>query len=204
MPWITAVVPYNAVLEKVERLALFRILDEVGQILTGFSLTVLEERNKNGGKAVREMLDICFLERGWIPEEEGMGDIDWIKRIAIDGVTIAVGVELQVSGRGGGSHLSDIIHLRAGLTEAGDGRIDIGLLVVPTDRLAVYLTDRVEGITKVKGYLKSMKAEDLPLLVLALEHDGPGPALPKQQKRSGAEPKRLAAEDEEPYRPGSN
>ena len=188
MPWITAVVPYNAVLEKIERLGLFSALDEVGRIVTGFDLEILEQRNMNGGAAVRRMLDARFEAGGWIREERGTGDIDWIKRMTGNGTTVAIGLELQVSGRGGGSHLSDIVHLRAGLSEAKDGRIDVGILVVPTDRLAVFLTDRVEGITQVKRYLTQMRADDLPLLVIAIEHDGPGAALPKQPKRPAGIP----------------
>jgi hypothetical protein len=183
VPWITALVPHNAVLEKIERLGLSSVLDEVGRILTGFDLDLLEQRNMNGGAAVRRMLDARFEAGAWIREERGTGDIDWIKRITLNGTTVAVGLELQVSGRGGGSHLSDIVHLRAGLSEAEDGRIDVGILVVPTDRLAVFLTDRVEGITQVRRYLKQMRADDLPLLVVAIEHDGPGAALPKQPKK---------------------
>ena len=186
MPWIAAIVPHDAVWQKAERLGLGGVFDEIGRILTGFDLPVLEVRNANSGKVVREMIDERFdLAGDWAQEERGQGDIDWIKRLTVNGSTLAVGVELQVSGRGGGSHLTDIIHLRAGLAEAEDGRIDIAVMVVPTDRLAYYLTDRVEGVTQVRKYLKQMKAdEDLPLLVVAIEHDGPGLALPKQRKRS--------------------
>jgi hypothetical protein len=42
VPWITTVVAYNAVLAKVERLDLGGVLDEVGQILTGFDLMTEE------------------------------------------------------------------------------------------------------------------------------------------------------------------
>jgi hypothetical protein len=182
VPWITTVVAYDAVLAKVERLDLGGVLDEVGQILTGFDLRVREERDANGGAAVRRMLDARFGDADWLCEERGRGDIDWIKRVRINGVAIAVGVELQVSGRGGGSHLTDIIHLRAGLAEPDDGRIDIGILVVPSDRLATFLTDRVEGIAQVRKYLRAMGAEDLPILVIAIEHDEQGLALMKQPK----------------------
>lgn len=187
MPWIAAVVAYNAVIEKIDRLGLWDAIDEVGRILTGFDLRVLEQRNANGGAFVRKVLDGRFRDAGWIGEERGPGDIDWIKRVRAMGSTIAVGLELQVSGRGGGSHLSDIIHLRAGLSEASDGRIDVGMLIVPTDLLAFYLTDRVEGIGQVRKYVRSLNAEDLPLLLVAIEHDGPGPAIPKQRKRSAGD-----------------
>jgi hypothetical protein len=185
VPWITTIVPYDAVWQKAERLGIVELIDEIGRIVTGFDLRVLEKRNDNSGKEVRKVLDERFRKAGgWLKEERGAGDIDWIKRIEVNGSTIAVGVELQVSGRGGGSHLTDIIHLRAGLAESEDGRIDVAVMVVPTDLLAKYLTDRVEGVSQVRKYLRQMKAEDLPLLLIAIEHDGPGQALPKQLKRS--------------------
>ena len=215
MPWIAAVVQHDAVWQKAERLGLVGILDEIGRILTGFELLVLEKRNANGGATLRRMLDERFEQAdGWEKEERGTGDIDWIKRIVANSSTIAVGVELQVSGRGGGSHLTDIIHLRAGLAEADDGRIDLAVMVVPTDRLAYFLTDRVEGVSQVRKYLKQMKAdEDLPLLVVAIAHDGPGAALPKQPKSPAGQAKprgkprsmRLrAAEGGAPYRSESD
>jgi Trk K+ transport system NAD-binding subunit len=53
---------------------------------------------------------------------------------------------------------------------------------VPSDRLATFLTDRVEGIAQVRKYLRAMGAEDLPILVIAIEHDEQGLALMKQPK----------------------
>lgn len=209
MPWITAVVPYNAVLERVGRLGLHDVLDELGRILTGFDLFVSEKKNMNSGAIVRRRLDDRFRAAGWISEERGTGDIDWIRRVTINGTTVAVGLELQVSGRGGGSHLSDIVHLRAGLSEAEDGRIDVGVLVVPSDRLAYFLTDRVEGISQVQRYLRQMQAENLPLLVVAVHHDGPGDVIPKLPKRPAGSPalprrpQRLIAAEPPPPKYGS-
>jgi hypothetical protein len=187
MPKITTLVAYNAVQERIDRLGLAPLIEEVKNIVGGFELRVLEQRDANGGREVRKLIDVRFRQAGWLQEERGRGDIDWIKRETVNGTTVAVGVELQVSGRGGGSHLSDISHLRAGLAEAQDGRIDIGILIVPTDRLAVYLTDRVEGLTQVQRYVRQMSAENLPLLLIAIEHDGPGAALPKQPKKAPGE-----------------
>jgi hypothetical protein len=34
-----------------------------------------------------------------------------------------------------------------------------------------------------KRHIREARAEDLPLVLLALEHDGPAPALKKQAKR---------------------
>ena len=73
MPWITTVVAYDAVLAKVDRLDLLGVLDEVGRILTEFDLRVHEERDANGGAAVRKMLDARFDNADWLCEERGQG-----------------------------------------------------------------------------------------------------------------------------------
>jgi hypothetical protein len=35
-----------------------------------------------------------------------------------------------------------------------------------------------------KRHVREARADDLPLLLIAVEHDGPGPALAKQAKRN--------------------
>jgi hypothetical protein len=62
-------------------------------------------------------------------------------------------VEIQVSARSD-LLIRDVIHLRDSLER---GRIDVGTIVVA-------------------------RAENLPLLLIAIEHDGAGPPLPKQKK----------------------
>ncbi|MBI2160365.1 MAG: hypothetical protein HYU25_08330 [Candidatus Rokubacteria bacterium] len=74
----------------------------------------------------------------------------------------------------------DLIHLRRAVT---DGKIDVAVLVVPSDRLGVFLTDRGPKMADAKRHVREARADDLPLLLIALEHDGAGPALAKQPKR---------------------
>lgn len=38
-------------------------------------------------------------------------------------------------------------------------------------------------MSDAKRHMREARAEDLPLVLIALEHDGPGPALKKQAKR---------------------
>jgi hypothetical protein len=78
----------------------------------------------------------------------------------------------------------DIVHLRRAI-EAG--MIDVGILVVPSDKLSNFLTDRAPCMSDAKRHVGHAKAEDLPLILMALEHDGAGPALAKQKKRQHAE-----------------
>jgi hypothetical protein len=75
----------------------------------------------------------------------------------------------------------DVIHLRKDLTE---GLIDVGPLVVPSDRLGVFLTDRGPRMADAKRHVEAARAEDLPLILIAIEHDGAGAPLPKQAKRA--------------------
>jgi len=74
----------------------------------------------------------------------------------------------------------DVIHLRR---ERAEGRIDISLLIVPGDRLAQFLTDRGPSMADAKRHVSEARAEDLPLILIGVEHDGYGPPLAKQAKR---------------------
>jgi hypothetical protein len=179
LPHIHEEQPYNRALERINRLGLAPLLDELRHILTGFTLRVREEKDANGGAAVRRMLDAQFrVADGW--RGKTSGGIDWRKCLVINGASVCMGVEIQFSARSD-LVVIDIIHLRQALTA---GEIDVGILVLPTDRLSVFLTDRGPSIATAKRHVLAARAEDLPLLLIALEHDGPGPPLAKQGKRS--------------------
>jgi hypothetical protein len=92
---------------------------------------------------------------------------------------VCLGVEVQFSARSD-LVVVDLIHLRKAVT---DGKIDVAVLVVPSDVLGVYLTDRGPKMADAKRHVREARADDLPLLLIALEHDGSGPALAKQPKR---------------------
>jgi hypothetical protein len=179
LPHILEEQPYDGVLERINRLGLIPLLNELRQILTGFTLRVYEQKDANGGAAVRRMIDARFREvEGW--RGKASGGIDWQKCIVISGASLWVGVEIQFSARSD-LVVIDIIHLRQALTA---GEIDVGILVLPTDRLSVFLTDRGPSIATAKRHVLAARAEDLPILLIALEHDGPDPPLEKQGKRS--------------------
>lgn len=178
MPTIVEEANYNGVAQKVERLGLTVLLNELHSVLTGFQLLVLEETDRNGGAAVRRMIDERFdLTGGWTKKQTG--DVDWTKCHVINGTRVCIGAEIQVSARSD-LIVMDIVHLRRAI-EAG--LIDVGVLVVPSDRLSQFLTDRAPCMSDAKRHVGHAKAEDLPLILLAIEHDGPGPPLAKQKKR---------------------
>ena len=177
MPRIVEEHPYDGVLERMDRLGLGSLLDELRAILQGFTLRLREERDANGGAAVRKLIDAQFEHaEGWTKKHTA--DVDWTKCLTVNGTRVCLGVEIQFSARSD-LVVIDLIHLRKALT---DGKIDAAVLVVPSDRLGVFLTDRGPRIADAKRHVREARVDDLPLLAMGLEHDGPGPALAKQVK----------------------
>jgi len=144
-------------------------------LITEFSLLLTEERGANGAAAVREMLDTRFKDiyPNW--KQIKSGGIDWTKCIVRNGAEVCMGVELQISSR---SDLltNDLTHLTRAIEL---GNIDVGIIVVPADRMAYFLTDRCPRFSYAIDHIDRAKAQFSPLLLLSIGHDGPGPALPK-------------------------
>lgn len=178
MPRITERKFFDGTDEKLDRLGLRPIWGELERILTGFDLKVLEEKDTNGGAAVREMLDVRFRNDS-VWANRPTGGIDWTKCHVTNGTTVCLGVEIQFSARSD-LLIVDVNHLRDEITA---GKIDVGVVVVPSDPLAYFLTDRVARYSDAIIAVERARATDLPLAVIALEHDGAGPALKKRSKR---------------------
>jgi hypothetical protein len=179
VPKITDEVPFGGAVEKIARLGLTPLHEELRAILTGFQLLVLEERDANGGAAVRKMIDAEFEARvstGW--KKAQTGAVDWTKCRVINGTSLCVGIEIQVSARSD-LLIIDLVHLRRDLT---GGLIDVGFLVVPNDRLGPFLTDRGPRLADARRMVREARVEDLPIILVGIEHDGPGPFLAKQAK----------------------
>lgn len=170
---------YNGSEEKIKRLGI-SVYAETKDLLAGIPLALHEERDSNSGAAVRELIDAAFEGAGgW--KKAQTGDIDWRKCSKINGTHICVGVEVQVSARSD-LVVIDVMHLRTAI-EKGD--IDLGVLVVPSDRMAVFLTDRAPSFRETVIAIEDrMRADTLPLVVLSVEHDAPGIALPKRIKKA--------------------
>ena len=171
-------VAYDSAIEKAKRLGLTALLDEVRRIVGEFVLLVEERRDANGGAALRELLDERFAAaKDWSKKQTG--GVDWTKCHVMNGISVCVGVEVQVSARSD-MLVMDIEHLRVAMI---DGEIDIGLLVVPSDALSEFMTDRAPCLSDAKRHVRMARAEDLPILLVALTHDGGGPPLTKRTKR---------------------
>lgn len=176
MPKIVEEYYYNGAKERIARLGLAPILEDLRTILTKFPLQVEEKRDTNGGAAVRRVIDERF-PKSW--KNVAAGNIDWTRCHTINGTRVCIGVEIQMSARSD-LLVVDVIHLRGAI----EGEIDVGVLVVPSDRLGVFLTDRGPRMADAKKHVRAARADDLPILLIAIEHDGAGPALAKQAKRS--------------------
>jgi restriction endonuclease BglII len=163
---------------RTERLGLRPLIEEIETILTSFDLRVKEEKDANGGAVLRKIIDKRFEESGGWKKIQS-GGVDWTKCAQSGHVTTCVGVEIQVSARSD-LVIMDLIHLREAI---GAGRIDLGVLLVPSDKLARFLTDRAANMSDAKKHIQASNLGDSPFVLMALEHDGPGDALPKQSKR---------------------
>jgi hypothetical protein len=180
MPKIADRTFFNGTNQKLDRLGLRKLWEDLEALLTSFELLVVEARNSNGGAAVRVMFDDRFRTvGGW--ENRPTGGVDWTKCYTINGTRVCLGIEIQFSARSD-LLIVDVQHLRDEITE---GRLDVGVIVVPSNKLAYFLTDRVARYTDAVKAVERARASDLPLAVIALEHDGPGPALLKRQTRQG-------------------
>jgi hypothetical protein len=180
MPSVAERENYNGGSERINRLGLQGLWEELEGILTGFKLLIEERRDANGGAEVRKLLDARFEKQGgWTKKQ--VGGVDWTKCIERNGTRICLGVEIQFSGRSD-LLIVDIDHLREGITA---GVIDVGVIVTPADTLSVYLTDRGPHFSAATRAIERARATDMPLIVLGLLHDGPGAALEKQRTRQG-------------------
>ncbi len=184
MPGIVEEVYYDGAKKRIERLGLTPLVEEIRIAVSAFELRVKEEVDANGGAAVRKLIDARFEAiGGWT--KKVAGDIDWLKCKQINGTRVCVGVEVQVSARSD-LLVVDMIHLNAAFR---DGRLDVGVLIVPSDRLSRFLTDRGPCISDAKKHAKVARLEDSPLVLFAIEHDGPGESLAKQAKRPSKAPR---------------
>jgi hypothetical protein len=168
---------YNGAKERIQRLGLTPYASLI-QLIEATPLLLLEQKDSNSGAAVRRKLDHAIrASGGWTITVTG--GIDWKKCVEHNGARVCLGVEIQVSARSDLVVL-DLIHLRDAIES---GEIDVGVIVVPSDKTAYFMTDRCPTYREtIRTIEDRSRFETLPLVVVAFEHDGPGDALPKQSK----------------------
>jgi len=168
-------IAYNGAEQRIERLNLRPLVEEVRGILKGLKIRIKEQKHANSGGVLRKLLDSQFEQKGgWT--RRTAGGSDWKKCTEIDDATVCIEVEIQVSARSD-LVVIDIYHLRRSIQR---GEIDLGILIVPTDRLTPFLKSRQPSLRETQRAIEETDAHRIPLLVMAIEHDGPGPALQVQ------------------------
>ena len=175
MAKIISVKAYDGADKKTQRLGLQPLVEEVTRLIESTKFRVREEKRDNGAAAIRELLDATFQAAGdWLPKKSG--DVDWSKCKVVNGTRVCVGVEIQVSAR---SELlyKDILHLKNRIVT---GDIDLGIIVVPSDRLQNFLPDRTPSASYARKVIVEQDADRLPIILMEMEHDGPGPSLGKR------------------------
>lgn len=179
---ITSVIFYDGARQKICKLGLADLFIEVQEILLNTVLLLSETKESNGAAVVREMIDSGFAAGAdWI--KIVAGGMDWKKSIRFNRTAMAaIGVEVQVSARSD-LLVRDIVHLRNSI-DSGD--IEAGVIVVPSDAMQVFLPDRTPCLSDARRYIEEEFKEAMtkPLIVMAVEHDGIGPALPKKKRRA--------------------
>ena len=142
-----------------------------------------EEAKANSAAVVREAIDATFSQGAeWV--KTASGGVDWVKRVRYNKTFIArLGVEVQVSSRSD-LIIRDIVHLRNNLQ---NGDIDVGIIVVPDDRLQIFLPDRTPSFRDAVRYIEEefKEATTFPIVIIAVEHDSKGKALPKKKTNAG-------------------
>jgi hypothetical protein len=178
VPKVTEEKSYGAAREKIVRLHLTPLYEELVGIIESFQLLVAEKKDGNSAAEVRVKFDAAFNSRG---DWKGIksGGIDWSKCLKINGASVCLGVEVQLSNRSDSGIIMDLIHLRNAITR---GLIDVGVLIVANNTLGHYLTDRTPRLRDAERHIAE-GYQLFPLLVMAVGHDGAGPALPKRERK---------------------
>lgn len=180
---ITATRFYDGTRERICRLGMTSLYLEVQQIIFETEILALEKKQANGAAVIRERLDAAFKSKGeWVPNKSD--DVDWIKNFRYNETFLSrLGVEIQVPSRSD-QLTRDLVHLRNSLRE---GKIDAGVVIVPSDRLQHFLTDRTPSLKDAIRIfeVEFKEAQEFPIIVIAIEHDGPGEALPKKKTNLG-------------------
>ena len=190
MPKFTERTFFGGSKERLDRLGLTNVWKELANILTNFQLCLDKRDNTDRGIVLRKLIDARFRSTtGW--KGKRSGGVNWTRCHKILDVHVCLGAQIQLSVSAESDLLLvDLQYLR---DEIAAGRIDVGVIVVPSDKLAYFLADGVVQYSDAVRAVERTQTSYLPLAVLALEHDGPGPSLIKGQ--SGHRRKRTAKKE---------
>lgn len=152
--------------QKVNRLGLEYIWNELESVLTDFEVQRENRNNATDRLSLRKLLDERFRSLvAWEFKRRGY----WIGCHKIDGIRAYLGVRMQFFVTPESDRLLvDLHYLCNGIIE---GQVDVGVLVVPSNNS--FPNRRVARYSDAVKAVERARACDLPLAVLALEHDGP-------------------------------
>lgn len=178
---ITKIVYYDGARDKVCRLGLSSLFLELQEIILETYIEILEEKDANGAAAVRKALDANFeAAEDWL--KTTAGGTDWAKKVRYNkSVLSRIGVEVQVSARSD-MVVRDMVHLRNDLQA---GKIDVGAIVIPSERLQYFLPDRTPSFRDAKRCLEEdfKEGATFPIILIAIEHDAVGTVPLEKAKR---------------------
>lgn len=179
---ITEIKYYSGSLERITKLGLSALFLETQIIFLDTKIYLEEKKDANGAAEVRKMVDATFVSiGGW--EKAQTGDVDWIKKFRYNRTLIAsIGVEVQLSARSD-LLVRDLVHIRNAIQQ---GIIEVGVIVVPSDKMQNYLPDRTPSFRDAIRIFETEfpEAQKYPMVLMAVEHDGEGVALAKQKRKS--------------------
>jgi len=155
MPQIVEEVYYGGAKSFIRRLGLTPLVDEINAALTGFHLLVGERAHGNSRAAVRMLLHERFDKLGGWTKAASTG-IDRTKCRTVNDTRVCVGVEARVPARGS-LLVVDMLRLRSAFR---DGHIDVGIVIVPGDRLSRLLSDRPPSISDARKHANAARLED--------------------------------------------
>ncbi|HIE32989.1 MAG TPA: hypothetical protein EYP81_02935 [Thermodesulfobacteriaceae bacterium] len=179
---VTDILFYGGARQAITHLGLSSLFIEILEIIFKTKIFLLEEKNANSAQVVREKLYQTFKAHGnW--KKGKAGEIDWMKKLKFnETIVVIVGVEVQVSARSD-LLIRDIVHLRNHIRK---GKINLGVIIVPSERMQKFLPDRTPSIKDAIRYIEDefKEAMEMPLVVIGIEHDGPSDKpLPKKKTR---------------------
>lgn len=179
MPRLKDVRAFDGAENKIKRLGLGHVWNEVRAVLTGFHLEVEARFPANDAAVLVEVLNRRFaMTEGWARRKVG-GRL-WVKALVVDGAQICVGVRLQVSGRRDVSGPDLMIVEVTTLAQVMiSGSVDVAILVVPSDELSAYLGRRSPKFSDAMRAAERSSFTDLPFMVVGLQPDTVRPVRPQ-------------------------
>jgi hypothetical protein len=182
MPKLTERAFFGGTEERLNRLGLKNVWKELENILTNFQLCLDKRDDTDSEIVLRKLFDARFRSTsGW--KGKRFGGVNWTRCHKIGEVRVCLGAQIQLSVSAESDLLLvDLQYLR---DEIAGGKIDVGAIVVPSDKLACFLTDGVVRYSDAVRVIERTQASYLPLAVLALEHDGLGTSPMKGQTQQG-------------------